>query len=112
VKKETHQRVGAVAKKYNILTHGEALEEEEFANEIRGRLGAYEKTNQYSVGTLKARLKQKNLLINKLKAQIEKVEANAKDEENKYLEEAIVADQQEIKQIKSNLEHMRQLTQI
>jgi hypothetical protein len=45
---------------------GEALEEEEFSNEIEGTLGAYAIANQYSVGTFKARLKQENLLISKL----------------------------------------------
>jgi hypothetical protein len=93
VKQETYQRAGTAAKKYKILMDGEALEEEEFSDEIEGTLGAYATTNQYSVGTLKARLKQKNLLINKLQAQIATVEANAKDEANKYLEQARVADQ-------------------
>ena len=66
VKRETYQKAGATAKKYRILTDGEALEEEEFADEIAGTLGAYATTNQYSVGTLKERLKQKDLLISKL----------------------------------------------
>jgi len=58
VKQVTYQRAGAAAKKYKILTNGEALEEEEFVDEIVGILGAYATTNQYSVGTLKGRLKQ------------------------------------------------------
>jgi hypothetical protein len=90
VKQETYQRAGTVAKKYKILTDGEALEEEEFTDEVAGTLGAYATTNQYSVGTLKARLKQKNLLINKLEARVATTEANARDEANKGFEQARV----------------------
>jgi hypothetical protein len=112
VKQETYQIAGTSAKKYKILTDGEALEEEEFSDEIARTLGAYATTNQYSVGTLKVRLKQKNPLIRKLQAQIATVEANAKDEANKDLEKANVVDQREIKQLKSDLENMRQSAQI
>jgi hypothetical protein len=90
VKQETYQRSSATAKKYKILMDEEALEEEEFIDEIEGTLGAYATTNQYSVGALKAQLKQKNLLINKLQAQIEIVETNSKDEANKDLKQARV----------------------
>jgi hypothetical protein len=96
VKQETYQRAGAIAKKYKILTDGEALEEEEFVDEVAGKMGAYATTNQYSVGTLKARLKQKNLLISKLEARVATAEANARDETNKGFEHARVTDQQEI----------------
>jgi hypothetical protein len=63
VKQETYQREGAITKKYKILADGEALEEEEFTDEIEGTLGAYATTNQYSVETLKARLKKNDLKI-------------------------------------------------
>jgi hypothetical protein len=112
VKQETYQRAGTVAKKYKILADGEALEEEEFVDEIAGTLGAYTTTNQYSVGTLKARLKQKNLLIRKLEARLATTEANARDEANKGFEQARVTDQQEIERLKSDLEQMHQSTQI
>jgi vacuolar-type H+-ATPase subunit C/Vma6 len=93
VKQETYQRAGVVAKKYKILTDGEALEEEEFTDEVAGTLGAYATTNQYSVGALKAWLKQKNLLINKLEAWVAMAEENARDEANKGFEQARVTDQ-------------------
>jgi hypothetical protein len=112
VKQETYQRAGATAKKYKILTDGEALEEEEFTDEIAGTLGAYATTNQYSVGTLKGWLKQKNLLISKLQTQIATVETNAKNEANKDFEQARATDQQEIEQLKSDLEQMHQSAQI
>jgi hypothetical protein len=112
VKKETYQRAGVVAKKYKILTNGAALEGEEFSDEVAGTLGAYATTNQYSVGSLKAWLKQKNLLIKKLEAWVAMVEANARDEENKGFEKSRVTDQQEIERLKSDLEHMHQPTRI
>ena len=69
------------------------MEEEEFTDEVAGTLGAYATTNQYSVGTLKALLKQKKLLINKLEAQVATAEVNARDEANKGFEQARVTDQ-------------------
>ena len=69
------------------------MEEEEFIDEVAGTLGDYATTNQYSVGTLKARLKQKNLLISKLEAQVATIEENSKDEANKGFEQARVIDQ-------------------
>ena len=67
-------------------------------------MGAYATTNQYSVGTLKAWLKQKNLLINKLEARVAMTKVNSKDEADKCFEQDRVTDQQEIKRLKSNLE--------
>ena len=61
---------------------------------------------------MKERLKQKDLLINKLQTQIAAVEMNARNEAYKDLEQDKLADQQEIKQLKSNLEQMHQSTQI
>jgi len=66
VKQETRQRVGATAKIYRVLNDGKALEEVEFIEEVLGTLGAYATSNQYSIGTLKEGLKQKDLLISKL----------------------------------------------
>jgi hypothetical protein len=64
------------------------LEEEEFTDEVAGTLGAYATTNQYSVGTLKARLKQKNLLIDKLEARVATTEVNFRDEAKKGIEQS------------------------
>jgi Fe-S cluster biosynthesis and repair protein YggX len=82
------------------------LEEEEFTDEVARTLGAYATTNQYSVETLKAWLKQKNLLINKLEARLAMTKVNARDEENKVFKQARVTDQQEIERLKYNLEKM------
>jgi hypothetical protein len=101
-----------VAKRFKILTKGKAVEEEEFTNEIEGTLGAYATTNQYSVGTLKAQLKRKNLLIGKLEAKVATTEENSRNEMRKSLEQARIVNLQEIKKLRSNLEQVRQSTQI
>jgi hypothetical protein len=92
VRQELYQREGVMAKKFKIMTDGKAVKEEEFADEIAGTLGVYATANQYSVGTLKAQLKRKNLLISKLEAKVVAAEANAKDEVSKSLEQARIAD--------------------
>jgi len=112
VKRETYQRAGEVAKKYRVLTDGEDLEEVEFYDEIAGTLGDYATMNQYSVGTLKERLKQKYMLIRKLQNQIAAVETNVRNEAYKDLEQARAANQQQIEQLKSNLKKMHQSDQM
>jgi hypothetical protein len=112
VRQELYQREGVVAKKFKIMTDGKAVKEEEFADEIAGTLGAYATANQYSVGTLKAQLKRKNLLISKLEAKVATAEANARDEVSKSLEQARIADLQEIEKLRSDLEQVRQSAQI
>jgi hypothetical protein len=44
--------------------------------------------NQYSVGTLTAQLKLKNLLISKLEAKVATTEVNVRNEVSRSLEEA------------------------
>ena len=70
MKWETHHQAGAVAKKFKILIDDKGLEEEEFTDEIVGTLGAYATTNQYSVGTLRSRLKHKDQLISELQSRL------------------------------------------
>jgi hypothetical protein len=108
VRQGLYQREGVMAKKFKIMTDGKAAKEEEFTDEIAGTLGAYATTNQYSVGTLKAQLKRKNLLINKLEAKVATAEANVRDEVRKSLEQARIADLQEIEKLRSDLEQVRQ----
>ena len=92
VRQELYQREGVVAKKFKIMTDGKAVKEEEFIDEIIETLGAYATTNQYSIKTLKAQLKQKNLLISKLEAKVANAEAKVKDEVSKSLKKAQIAD--------------------
>ena len=86
------------------MTDGKAAKEETFVEEIARMLGAYAIANQYSVGTLKAHLKRKNLLISKLEAKVATAEENSKDEVRKILKKARIAVLQEIEKLRSDLE--------
>jgi hypothetical protein len=57
VKKEMHLREGAMVKKHRVLVDGENLEEEDFATEVSGSIGALAMTNLFLVDNLKTRLK-------------------------------------------------------
>jgi hypothetical protein len=63
VRRETHQRDGATVKKHIMLLDGQALEEEDFSIDVAGSLGAFATTNQFSMGNLKEKLKQKDMLV-------------------------------------------------
>jgi hypothetical protein len=104
VRQEIYQEVGTVSKKFKILTDGRNMKKEEFATQIAGTLGAFATTNQYSVGTLKDQLKQKNRLIMTLEAKLATTEAAAKDQASATLEQARVEDKKEIEKLKVDLE--------
>jgi hypothetical protein len=53
VKRETHQREGAVVKRHMVLLDGQALVEEHFTSEVEGSLGAFAMINQFSVENIK-----------------------------------------------------------
>ena len=57
VKRETHQKEGAIVKRHRVLCDGQALEEANFTMEVASSLGAFSTANQYSVGNLKEQLK-------------------------------------------------------
>jgi type II restriction/modification system DNA methylase subunit YeeA len=57
---------------------------------------------------LKERLRKKDLLIRKLQTQIATIETNARNEAYKKFEQTRIIDQQEIKNLKSDLEQMQQ----
>jgi hypothetical protein len=59
VKKEMHQKEGAMVKKHRVLLDGQNLEDEDFATEVADSLGAFATTNLFSVDNLKERLKQR-----------------------------------------------------
>jgi hypothetical protein len=104
VRRGLYQKEGVMAKKFKIMTDGKVVKEGEFAEEIVGTLGAYDIANQYSVGTLTAQLKRKNLLISKLEAKVATAKANVRDEVSRSLEEARTTDLREIEKLRSNLE--------
>jgi hypothetical protein len=70
VRRETHQRDGVTVKKHMVLLDGHALEEEDFATDVAGSLGSFATTNQYSVGNLKEKLKQKYMLVSQLQEKL------------------------------------------
>jgi hypothetical protein len=102
VRKEFYQKEGAVAKKFKIMTDGKAAKEEKIVEEIVETLGAYAISNQYSVGTLTAQLKWKNLLISKLEAKVATTEENVRDKVSRSLEEAQTTNLREIEKLSSN----------
>ena len=62
-----------------MLTDGKDKNNEQFAIEIAGTLGAYATMNQFSVGVLKNQLKRKNRLIKTLETRLATVEEVVKD---------------------------------
>ena len=76
----------------------------EFTTQIAGTLGSFATTNQYSIGTLKDQLKQKNHLIKTLEAKLATTEVAAKDQGSVTLEQARIEDQKEIERLKVDLE--------
>jgi cell division septum initiation protein DivIVA len=109
VKREMHQKEGSTVKRHRVLIDGEALEEVDFAEEVAGSLGDFATTNQFSVGNLKERLKQKDLQISQLQNQMKTVEKNVRSEVNKGFEQIRASDKQEIQQLKSSLEEMHRI---
>jgi hypothetical protein len=63
VRREMHQMDSVIFKKHMVLLYGKALEEEDFTTDVAGSLGDFATTNQFSVGNLKEKLKQKGLLV-------------------------------------------------
>jgi hypothetical protein len=104
VRQELYQEAGTVSKKFKILTDGKNMKKVEFATQIAGTLGAFTMVNQYSVGTLKDQLKQKNHLIKTLEAKLATSEAAAKDQASATLEKVRIEDQKEIERLKVDLE--------
>jgi hypothetical protein len=111
VKRETHQKEGAIVKRHRVLFDGQALEEADFATEVAGSLGDFATTNQYSVGNLKEQLKQKDLLVSQLQNQVKTVEQNVRSEMNKSFEQIRACDRQEIQQLKFSLDEMHKNAQ-
>ena len=96
VKKEMHLKEGSAVKRHRVLIDGEALEEVDFAEEVAGSLMSFATTNQFSVGNLKERLKQKDLQISQLHNQMKTVEKNVWSEVNKGFNNIRANDKQEI----------------
>jgi hypothetical protein len=104
VKREFYQEGESTAKKYKVITDGKNKKNEQFATEIAGTLGAYASVNQFSVGLLKNQLKRKNRLIKTLEARLATTTENAKDQASVGIEQARLADKNEIEMLKTKLE--------
>jgi hypothetical protein len=104
VKREFYQEGESTAKKYKVMTEGKDKKNEQFATEIAGTLGAYASANQFSVGLLKNQLKRKNRLIKTLEARLATTVENAKDQASVGMEQARLADKNEIEMLKTKLE--------
>ena len=86
VKREMHPKEGVTIKRHMVLLDGHALEEVDFAMDVASSLGALATINRYSVGNLKERLKQKDLLVIQLKNQVKTMEQNVSSDMNKSFE--------------------------
>jgi len=86
------------------MTEGKDKKNEQFATEIAGTLGAYASVNQFSVGLLKNQLKRKNCLIKTLEARLATTTENVKDQASMGIEQARLADKNEIETLKTKLE--------
>jgi hypothetical protein len=104
VKREFYQEGESTAKKYKVITDGKNKKNEQFATEIAGTLGAYASVNQFSVGLLKNQLKRKNRLIRTLEARLATTTETAKDQASIGMEQARLADKNEIEMLKTKLE--------
>jgi len=92
------------AKKYKVITDGKNKKNDQFATEIAGTLGAYASANQFSVGLLKNQLKRKNRLIRTLEAKLAIATKTAKDHASIGIEQARLANKNEIEMLKTKLE--------
>jgi len=66
VKREFYQEAKSTVKKFKVLTDGKDKKNEEFMTKVARTLGAYDTTNQLSVGVLKNQMRRKNRLIKTL----------------------------------------------
>ena len=67
-------------------------------------LGAYASANQFSVGLMNNQLKRKNHLVRTLEARLATTAENAKGQASVEMEQARVADKNEIEMLKTKLE--------
>jgi hypothetical protein len=70
LKQEMHQREGVMVKKHRVLIDGQNLEEEYFATEVAGSMGALATTNLFTIDSMRTRLKQSNNMIVQLQNQL------------------------------------------
>jgi hypothetical protein len=104
VKREFYQEGESTAKKYKVITDGKDKKNEQFTTKIAGTVGAYASANQFSVGLFKNQLKRKNRLIRNLEARLAGATEIAKDQVSVRIEQARLANKNEIEMLKTKLE--------
>ena len=102
------QRENAMVKKHKIIIDGQNLKEEYFTTEVVGSIGALATTNQFTVENMKARLRQRNLMIAKIQGQLMENEKRIEEGINKGLDQARVRDKKEIQSLKTSLSEMEE----
>jgi peptidoglycan hydrolase CwlO-like protein len=75
------------------------LEEEDFSTEIAGFMGAMAKTNLFTVGNMRTRIKKSNNMITQLQDQLKNVEKNIREEVSKILEQTRAVEKLEIQSL-------------
>jgi hypothetical protein len=111
LKQETHMKEGRMVKKHKVLIDGHNLEEEDFATEIAGSMGAMATTNFFTMGNMRMRIKKSNNMIAQLQDQLKNVEENIREEVSKILEQTKVVERLEIQLFKTSLDEMIQKIQ-
>jgi hypothetical protein len=69
-----HKKEGNMVKKHKVLIDGHNLEEEDFATEIAGSMGAMATTNFFTMGNMRMRIKKSDNMIAQLQDQLKKAE--------------------------------------
>ena len=100
-----------MVKKNKVLIDRHNLEEEDFATEIAGSMGAMETTNFFIVGNMRTRIKKSDNMIAQLQDQLKNVEDKIREEVSKSLEQTRVAEKLEIQSLKTSLDEMNQKIQ-
>ena len=75
-----------MVKKKEVLIDVQNLEEEYFATEVAGSMGAMETTNFFTVGKIITRIKKSDEMIAQLREQLKNVEESIREEMSKILE--------------------------
>jgi hypothetical protein len=97
---------GSMVKNHKVLIDGQNLEEEDFATEIAGSMGAMATTNFFTMRNMRARIKKSNNMIAQLQDQLKNVEENIREKVSKRLEKTRAAGRLEIQLLKSSLDEM------
>jgi hypothetical protein len=111
LKQEIYMKEGSMVKNHKVLIDGQNLEEEDFAADIVGSMGAMATAKFFTMGNMRMRIKKSNNMIAQLQDQLKNVEKNIREEVSKSLEQTRVVERLEIQSLKSSLDKMNQRIQ-